>query len=275
MKREIIGITGAKGVLGSYFIRKYKNYKFDIFQGDITKYDDVNSWIKKTRAKYILHFASKVSTNYVQKNYINSLKVNYTGTKNLVNSILSSNEKIWLFFASSSHVYKSSKKKLKEKDTTYALSLYGKTKLKTENYLLKISKTKQIKICIGRIFSFTDKKQSIPYLIPSLLKKINQPKDIINLQDLNHDRDFCHIDDLCRAVNLLKKRNSSGIYNIGTGKPTNLFSIVKLINKKNKKIFYKKNQKKTSLIANIDKIKKIGFKPKYGIKKIIFDMQCN
>ena len=31
--------------------------------------------------------------------------------------------------------------------------------------------------------------------------------------------------------------------------------------------------KKTSLIANISKIKKIGFKPRYGIRKIIKDMQ--
>ena len=275
MSREIIGITGGTGVLGNYFICKYKNYKYDIFQGDITKYDDVKFWIKNTKAKYVLHFASKVSTNYVKENYMNSLNVNYRGTRNLVNSILTSNKKIWLFFSSSSHVYKSSNKKLKEKDPTYALSLYGKTKLKTENYLLKISKNKQIKICIGRIFSFTHKKQSTPYLIPSLFKKINQSKHPINLKDLNHDRDFCHIDDLCRAVNLLKKKNSTGIFNIGTGKATNLFRIVKLINRENKKIFYKKNDKKTSLVANIDKIKKIGFKPKYGIRKIIFDMRCN
>ena len=73
----------------------------------------------------------------------------------------------------------------------------------------------------------------------------------------------------------LDNKQVSGIFNIGTGKATNLFRIVKLINRENKKIFYKKNEKKTSLVANIDKIKKIGFKPKYGIRKIIFDMQCN
>ena len=49
-------------------------------------------------------------------------------------------------------------------------------------------------------------KNNLPYLIPSLFKKINQSKHTINLKDLNHDRDFCHIDDLCRAVNILKKK---------------------------------------------------------------------
>ena len=64
------------------------------------------------------------------------------------------------------------------------------------------------------------------------------------MKDLNHDRDFCHIDDLCRAVNLLKKIQP--YINIGTGKATNLFRIVKLINRENKKIFIKKTIKNIS-----------------------------
>ena len=272
MQKKIIGITGASGVLGRYFIKKYKNYKYDIFKYDIKNYKEVKYWIENTKAEYILHFASKVSTNYVKKNYQDAIKVNYFGTKNLVYSILNSKKNIWLFFASTSHVYKSCDKSLKETDITKPLTLYGKTKLKAENYLLKILRKKKMNICIGRIFSFTDKKQSMPYLIPSLFKKIKNHKYKINLKNLNHDRDFCHIDDLCKAINLLKKKNSLGIFNIGTGKATNLFNIVKLINKKNKKIIYKKNIKKTSLIADISKIKKIGFKPKYGIEKIILDL---
>jgi len=273
MQKEIIGITGASGVLGRYFIKKYQNYKYDIFKNDIKNLKEVNYWVRNTKARYILHFASKVSTNYVKKNYKNSLRVNYIGTKNLVDSILFSEKKIWLFFASTSHVYKSSKKKLNENHSTKPISLYGKTKLKAENYLLKVLKKKKIKVCIGRIFSFTDKNQSPPYLLPSLLNKMKKINFKINLKNLNHERDFCHIDDLCRAINLLKKKQSSGIFNIGSGKVTNLFNIIKMLNKKNKKIIYNENSKKTSLIADISKINKIGFKPKYGIRKIIKDLK--
>ena len=270
MKKEIIGITGASGVLGQYFIKKYKNYYYDIFKGDIRNNKDVKTWIEKTKANYIFHFASKVSTHYVKNNYKKSLDVNFLGTKNLINSITASDKNIWFFFASSSHVYKSKNKKLKETDEAKPMTLYGKTKIKAENYLQK-TMTKYKNICIGRIFSFTHKKQELPYLIPSLFKKINHYKKNIFLENLNHDRDFCHLDDICSAINLLKKKSCKGVYNIGSGKKTNLFEIVKLINKNNKKIDYKKNYIKSSLIADISKLRKIGFKPKFEIKKIISD----
>lgn len=272
MKKKIIGITGATGVLGAYFIKKYKNYEYDIFEGDITNLKDVKLWIQNTNAKYILHFASKVSTKYVKKNYQKALEVNYLGTKNLVRNICKYKKDIWLFFASSSHVYKSSNRILKEIDEVRPITLYGRTKLRAENYLLKDHLKNKLKICIGRIFSFTNKKQKKPYLIPSLHEKINKQRDSINIDNLNHVRDFCHIEDICRAINLLKKKKLSGTFNIGTGKGTNLLNIIKLINIKNKKITSKKNLKKTFLVANISKIKKIGFKPRYGIKKIIKDM---
>jgi len=272
MQKKTIAITGATGVLGKFFIKKYKNYKYDIFKGDIRNIKDVKSWIKKINTNKILHFASKVPTDYVRKNYKNAMKVNYVGTKNLVNTLLKTKKTFWLFFASTSHVYKSSNTSLKETDLLKPSSLYGKTKLKAENYLLKLKKKQNTKICIARIFSFTDKNQPLPFLIPSLFSQIKKKKRIIHLKNLNHERDFCHIDDLCKAINLLKSKNSSGIFNVGSGKRVNLFNIIKLINKKNKTIDYKKNIKKTALIANISKIKKIGFKPKYGINKIISDL---
>ncbi len=273
MKKNIIAITGASGVLGKFFINKYKNYKFDIYRGDIKNYNEVKNWVKNTNANHILHFAAKVPTHYVKKNYENSLKVNYFGTKNLVKSILSTKKPFWFFFASTSHVYKSSTRPLKEKDILKPISLYGKTKHKAENYLLKNLKEKRLSVCIGRIFSLTDKTQPSSYMVPALLKKFKTNKKKIEISDLNHDRDFIHIDDLCRAINLLKRKRSVGIFNIGSNKVTNLFDILKLINKKNKKILYNENKIKTSLIANISKLKKIGFKPRYGIKKIIKDVR--
>lgn len=273
MKKNIIAITGASGVLGKFFIKKYKNYKFDIFKGDIKNYNQVKNWIENTSANYILHFAAKVPTHYVKKNYDNSLKVNYFGTKNLVKSMLSTKKFIWLFFASTSHVYKSSMKPLKETDPLKPITKYGKTKIKAENYLLRTLRAKGITICIGRIFSFTDKRQPVSYLVPALLKKIKSNKKKIEISNLNHDRDFIHIDDLCKAINLLKKKHAGGVFNIGSGIATNLFDILRLINNKNKQILHNNNKKKTTLIANISKIQKIGFLPRYSIKKIIKDMQ--
>ena len=65
--KTIIGITGSSGVLGKYFTKKYKNYQYDFFQGDITNKKEVEQWIKTTKSSHIIHLASKVSTAYVKK----------------------------------------------------------------------------------------------------------------------------------------------------------------------------------------------------------------
>lgn len=267
--KQVIGITGASGMLGRYFMKKYKNYEFDIFSGDITSKKDVNEWVMNTNSESILHFASKVSTNYVINNYKYALQVNYLGTKNLVDSI-KKRKNIWLFFSSSSHVYKNSNKKLKESDELYPSTLYGKTKLKAEKYLIKIQKKFKLSICIGRIFSLTDSSQGSDFLIPSLFKKMNEKKKII-FNNLNHERDFCHIDDVCGAIKTLQEKKCKGIFNIGSGQSIKLYDLLKIINKKKKIVIHKKKNIQTKLVANISKIKKIGFKPKFTVERIIFD----
>ena len=269
--KTIIGITGSSGVLGKYFTKKYKNYQYDFFQGDITNKKEVEQWIKTTKSSHIIHLASKVSTAYVKKNFQKAISVNYSGTKYLVDNIIKSKKKIWFFFASSSHVYRVSDKKLKESDILQPLTLYGKTKLKSEKYLFKKLKKNKAKICIGRIFSFTHKSQNIPYLIPTLFRKLKSDKKKLIFKNLNHDRDFCHIDDICRAINLLMKKNSTGVFNIASGKRIKLYDLVKIINSKRKIISHVENKITTQLVADISKIKRIGFKPRFGINKIISD----
>ena len=60
------------------------------------------------------------------------------GTKNLVDAIIDSNIK-WFFFSSTSHVYKSRKKKKKisENSIKKPISYYGKTKFLAEKYIIK------------------------------------------------------------------------------------------------------------------------------------------
>ena len=66
----------------------------------------------------------------------------------------------WFFFASTSHVYPTQKKKISEKNKTKPSSKYGKTKLLAENYIKKKLKNKKFGFCIGRIFSIFDNKES-------------------------------------------------------------------------------------------------------------------
>ena len=268
-----VGITGYKGVLGSEFIKLYKKkYNLIIFKNDIRNKNEVNKWIKENRPDAIIHLAAKVEVDYVNKNRKVANDVNYIGTINLINSIKSNKLDTWFFFASSSHVYQFSNKKLSESSNTLPITFYGKLKLKTERYLLK---QKKLNICIGRIFSFTHHKQNRTYFVPSMYEKIKQNKNInLNLIK-NQYRDFLSVKDICNAIQLLLDLKFKGIINICSSNPVNLFTIVSILTKTLKK---KVNRVQKSinyrlslnyLVGNNKKLKNLGFKVKSSINTIL------
>ena len=258
------GITGSSGVLGRKII-KILPYKFYKFKKDITNINEVKKWVAKNNFDILIHLAAKVPVKRVSKDYKKSYNVNVNGTLNLIDSLIQKKIKPkWLFFSSTSHVYKLNFKphKISENEKPYPQTKYGKTKFIAENYLQKKLNKTDIKICIGRIFSFTDKNQKTPFVIPSISKKIKSSKKKVTLHKLNHFRDFLNTKDIVSAIDLLRKKNASGIYNIGTGNQFYLKTIAQLISKKfNKKINFIDSNKKTYLISNNKKISKLNWKP--------------
>jgi len=256
-------ITGSSGVLGSKLKKKIP-IKFYEFKGDITKKKQVHKWIMKKNFDIFIHLAAMVPTNLVNKNYQKAYGVNVKGTDNIIRSIIKKNNKPkWFFFSSTSHVYKPTVKlkKIGENSKLEPISKYGKTKLIAEKLIINKLKKYSIKVCVGRIFSFTDKKQKIPYVIPSIKKKLKTSKKKIIFENMNHCRDFLNTRDIVSAINILRKKEKEGIYNIGSGQKFYLKNVVKIFNKNKKQIIFKDNLKPTFLISNNKKIKKLNWKP--------------
>ena len=114
-----------------------QNIRFSCFKGDIKKTTDINSWISENpNLRKIFHFAALVPIDKVDNNKIKAIKTNLIGTKNLINFIKRKKLKVWFFFPSICHVYKSKKSEIKETDNTEPISFYGNIKLKIENWKL-------------------------------------------------------------------------------------------------------------------------------------------
>ena len=272
-KKKICGITGSTGVLGSHIVKSYKKIKFLKFKEDLTQEKKVSDWVKNNKFDLLIHFAAVVPVRKVEKNYKYSKKVNFFGTKYLVNALLKYQPKLkWFFFASTSHVYAFSKKKIKETNVPNPISKYGRTKLLAENYIKKKLNKTSINYCIGRIFSFYSKKQSKYFLIKSLNRKINLSKNkTIKLSNLNHYRDFISVEKISEIIFFLYKKNFKGVINIASGKKIELKNIALDLNQKGKKITFTDNVKTSSLYANISRLRKFGFtkkklQPKFNIK---------
>ena len=258
-------ITGANGVLGKR-LRQTLPYKFYSFKDNIADYTKVLRWINSKQFDLVIHLAAIVPTNRVDKNFKIAKKINVDGTKNIIKALSTLKEPPkWFFFASTSHVYPSTNfyKIISEKCRTKPYSKYGKTKKEAEKIIQKNFNNKNIKFCIGRIFSFTDKRQKPPYIIPSLFTKIKKKRKSILLSNLNHYRDFISTKDIALAINLLFKKKKRGIFNIGSGNSINLKSIAKIIAKKEKrKILFSTDNNPTYLLSDSKKLKKLGWKPK-------------
>tara|TARA_B100001123_G_scaffold448934_1_gene612120 strand:- start:616 stop:1434 length:819 start_codon:yes stop_codon:yes gene_type:complete len=259
---EICGITGSTGVLGKKIIKNLP-FKFYKFKDDITNYYKVEKWINKKKIDLIIHLAALVPTYKVIKNYKKAYRINVLGTKNLIKAIeKKKNKPKWFFFASSSHVYKIQKKNilLKESLRPKPYTKYGKTKFYAEKILIKNFAKKNF-LCIGRIFSFTDKYQKNSYVVPNIYNKIKVSKSKkIELKNLNHYRDFLSTKEIAFIIFKLYKKNKTGIFNIGSGKKINLKIIAKLIAKKYKKEIKFRDNKPTYLISNNSKLKKLNIK---------------
>lgn len=267
------GITGHSGTIGRNLIKSDKKIKFIYFKGNIINKKDVDNWIKENKFEYLIHLAAIVPIREVNSNKKKALLVNTKGTANLVEAILKNNNFIkWSFFASTSHVYSSSKKKIKETFSKKPISYYGKTKLYAEKNFIKLKK-KRIKVCIGRIFSTANNSQRVNYLVPDLKKKIKNEKKKIVLENLNHFRDFISIKDIVKILKYLMKNEVKGIFNISSAKKIRLTEIAKIISKYyKKKISFELNKNPTYLIGNNFKLRKI-YKKKIdtNLKKIIFN----
>ncbi len=254
-----IGLTGSTGVLGS-LLKKENKIKPVSFKGDITNKNDVTKWIKSNNFDSIIHLAAIVPTVKVNQDKKYAYKVNFEGTKNIIDAVNSfSNKKIWFFFGSTSHVYKLGTKKKNEKHKPVPQNYYGKTKLLSEKYILK--NCNLYTPCIGRIFSFTSKKQEKTFIIPSIISKFKSKKKKLNFVNVNHERDFIQTKDIVKAIVLLMKKRKSGIYNISSGEKVNIKSLIIYLNNKfKKKLFFNQSIKKTTLYGSNSKLLSIGWK---------------
>ena len=268
-----IGMTGGNGNLGKTFSNLFKKkFKIIKFNGDITKKKDIDEWIKYNKFDLILHFAAVVATQTVNSNPRIAEKVNHKGTEYLVNSINKHQKKLeWFFYSSTSHVYKSSKKKIKEHFTTSPITKYGYTKLLGERTIIKEFYKTGIKYCIGRIFSISNNKSNL-FFLNSLKNQFKKSKDnTIVLKNLNHFRDFITTHQISKIIFGLYKKKFTGVINIGSGKKFYLKKIAKKMAKLNKKkIIFKKDDKTTIIVADIVKLKKMKLNPvPINIKNII------
>ncbi len=120
-----IGITGSTGTLGKILVKQLEKANYHCFKGDICSKDDIDAWVKTNNFSEIIHFAAMVSTSKVENNLSKAYQINTSGVKYLIEVLQSCRKQPWLFYASTSHVYKSKNTPINELDAIEPVSELG------------------------------------------------------------------------------------------------------------------------------------------------------
>ena len=167
-------------------------------------------------------------------------------------------------------------------------STYGFSKLKASNYLMYLYEKFEFPAVILRLYLIYGPNQEINRFLPIVITNCIKNKSF-PCSEGSQFRDFLYIDDLIKVIEkfLNSKKNLNGeIFNIGSGNPLKIKSIIKNIQKiinGGEPLYGKLKLRKDEIIHLYPSIKKIKkytkWKPKIsfkqGLKKTILSYEKN
>ena len=217
-----------------------KNQKFLFINHDIL--EPVKSTILIHK---IWHLASPASPFFYQNDPINTLRVNYEGTYNLLNLAKTHNSKV--LFTSTSEVYGETKNNPQEENMPITLSTFSPRACYSEGKriaetLMNSYRTKYgLNIRIARIFNTYGPRLNLNdgRVISNFIKQCSQNEKLTIYGDGSQTRSFCYVSDLIDGLKKLMKSSYCYPINIGNQEEISIIELADLIrNRINKEIIF-------------------------------------
>ena len=265
--------------------RKFLGYKnFLQYKINLQKSKKIYLLFKKfKKIDVVIHIAAKqpIKKDVKLDKY---LKVNFYGTKNLIEAAVDRNVKK-IIFCSSFSVYGNEKSPIKENILPNPRNTYGLSKQLAENLLEYYSNKFDINVIILRFDGIYGKDQNLPGFVKMSFAQAMKNKQISLFNKGRLKRDNVYIDDAAKAIVLALKKIHKlkfEIFNIGGNSPVsslNIFKKIKKICKSKSKIILSKESLNFSkdVFLDISKAKKLlKFKPgnlDYNLKKMFLNVK--
>ncbi len=223
-------ITGASGFVGQNLTQHLKNYnQIPFSRNKEFGYNSIdNNYLDTNNVDVIIHLAGKAHDLKKISNDSEYYEANTDLTISLFDSFLKSNAKIFIYLSSVKAVKDFIECPLTEDTDPTPISVYGKSKLNAEKYLLskKLDFNKKLFILRPCMIHGPGNKGNLNLLYKLVSKKLPWP-----LGSFENKRSFCSIDNLNFIIEQLISRVdiSSGIYNIADDEPLSTNQIIELI----------------------------------------------
>lgn len=291
-------VTGGAGLIGSALVNTLKGnvvvltrsikYKERIQREDVKIILKDLSAISNTDLEgidTIYHLASTVDNYNVLENPYIDVETNINGTIHLLELCKNLPKKPKIIYLSTFFVYGDeydrSKTPIDEESKTDPLAIYPATKLCAESIIKLYSRLYDLPYLICRLTNVysenedykNKKKGALNYMIMQAVKG-----ETLSVYKGGHFyRDYIHVDDVVSALNFLEDKNiTNETYLIGYGSPVlfkDLINIVYELTDRKSQIkeidppFFHRVVGIKSFVADISKIKKLGWEPKIDYKE--------
>lgn len=213
----------------------FSNSNFRFIKSSIINTNVLEPEIKNS--DFILHLASTVGVEYVNKNSYLTKKVNIYGSYQVFD--FASRYKKKILFCSSSEVYNNkttipiSEKSTNNNSHMDSLNLYGKTKIISEMFLKKLQQKNSLDSIIVRLFNVAGPKQKSNFgmVVPRFIEQAYANEPITVFGDGNQTRSFIHVYDVARIfIKLIRKEEALGkIINVGSDNEISILNLAKKI----------------------------------------------
>jgi nucleoside-diphosphate-sugar epimerase len=231
-------ITGHKGFVGRYFIKKYSSH--EIVGIDLVDGNDARDFFKNNNDKFdlVIHLAAIVGGRKNIEGNPLSVAQDLAIDSDMVQWVLRTEPERLVYFSSSAaypiNLQFLNSGILLSEDMIDLNNIempdltYGWSKL-TGEFLCSFIKNKT-KVFIFRPFSGYAEDQDLDYPFPSFIKRA---KDNVKRFDIwgngFQTRDWIHINDIIDAVDKALELDIPGTYNLGTGIPTSFNSLAQKV----------------------------------------------
>ncbi len=263
-----ISVFGATGFIGSHYTRKSK---FETIK--------IPKEVNESESNEILFLIGTTSNYNVYQNIFLDVETNII---KLLSTLDSSRQKfpdLVINFASTWFVYGSGKIPFQENQVCKPRGFYSISKYSAELMLESYCKTFNIEyriIRLGNVIGPGDKKASSQKnAVQYLANRIRAGEDVDLYEDGNVLRDFIHVDDVVRGIDLIiEKSDTNQVFNLASGIGTRIGELLrdfKHITQSESQIgsidtpnFHRLVQSQNAIL-DISKIEKLGFKLEHKI----------
>lgn len=254
-------VTGGCGFIGSNFIRYWlgrypddrllnldlltyagtvnnvkeveNNSGYTFTKGDIGDFDLVDNTVKAFKPDCIINFAAESHNSLAILNPTLFFKTNLLGTQNLL-EVARKNKVPRFHHISTCEVYGDldleSKEKFKEDSPYKPNTPYNASKAAADLAVRAYYKTFHLPVTISNCGNNYGPYQFPEKLIPLFITNLLENKKIPLYKNSQNRREWIHVLDHCKAVDLILKKGKIGeMYNIGTGVEKSIEEIAEII----------------------------------------------